>query len=455
MSITSIAIIGAGFSGMVSIYELFRQVHAPLQVLLFDQRSTWGIAYATNCPLHLLNVSANKMGAFADRPEHFYDWLLATKEWRKLDPSFAAMPVEPDAYFPRMIYAKYLDHAWGEIQQLIVEKGGKFIRVQENATDVKKQGEEYLITSQSGQSYVAQKVILAVSSPWTQPIPHQKTPYYLSTPWPTLTDMHAAKKLLNDLGNTAHVGIIGSGLTMLDTLATLRYCNFPGLITVITRKCLLPLPHIEITNESQLVIDTQELGNNVLQIFKTVRNLSKQYSWREVIDALRPHTQQIWKKFSISEKKLFFRYLAALWNAHRHRTPAKVLEIVDFYQKEKRLNIVQGCVQNIEISHSKKVDAFVQGLNGESKTLSFDLLVNCSGPNYSIRKHENSLVQNLLQKGYIEPDEMGLGMNEKKSSFHGLGSLLFGTYFEITAVPEIRQQCRRLAAQLLIKENAC
>ena len=77
-----------------------------------------------------------------------------------------------------------------------------------------------------------------------------------------------------------------------------------------------------------------------------------------------------------------------------------------------------------------------------------------------VRRSEHRLISQLLTNAHIAADPFGLGVqaNPDGQLQHGdaywpnlfaIGSLLRGTLWESTAMPEIRQQARHLADQLL------
>ena len=61
---------------MVAVH-LAQMLRSARQIGLVEKRCRIGpgIAYATDNPLHLLNVPAGKMGAYPDKPRHFFEWL--------------------------------------------------------------------------------------------------------------------------------------------------------------------------------------------------------------------------------------------------------------------------------------------------------------------------------------------------------------------------------------------
>jgi uncharacterized NAD(P)/FAD-binding protein YdhS len=72
-----IAIVGAGFSGTLLASQLLSQAQRPLRLLLIERSGRFGpgVAYGTNDPGHLLNVSAGAMSAWPEDPSHLLRWL--------------------------------------------------------------------------------------------------------------------------------------------------------------------------------------------------------------------------------------------------------------------------------------------------------------------------------------------------------------------------------------------
>ena len=73
----TIAIIGGGFSGVMTAVNLARLSRHPLQLTLINERRPKGrgVAYGSRRIEHLLNVAARNMSAFPDLPDHFVQWL--------------------------------------------------------------------------------------------------------------------------------------------------------------------------------------------------------------------------------------------------------------------------------------------------------------------------------------------------------------------------------------------
>jgi uncharacterized NAD(P)/FAD-binding protein YdhS len=97
---------------------------------------------------------------------------------------------------------------------------------------------------------------------------------------------------------------------------------------------------------------------------------------------------------------------------------------------------------------------------GETRTLNADLVVQTAGLDTDVRRTDDRLISQLLTNAHISADPLGLGVKADTDGrlqhdgqhwphLFAIGSLLRGTLWESTAMPEIRQQARHLADQLL------
>ena len=100
-----IAIIGGGFSGLMTAVNLARLSQSPLHVTLINQHYPRGrgVAYGARRTEHLLNVAARNMSAFPDMPGHFLEWLRTRSEYDSV-PDIELR----ERFIPRMIYGDYL-----------------------------------------------------------------------------------------------------------------------------------------------------------------------------------------------------------------------------------------------------------------------------------------------------------------------------------------------------------
>ena len=99
------AIVGGGFSGVMTAVNLARFSTHPLEITVINRGrpAGRGVAYGTRHPEHLLNVAARNMSAFRDEPDHFLRWLRTRSEFDTL-PEIELR----ERFIPRMVYGDYL-----------------------------------------------------------------------------------------------------------------------------------------------------------------------------------------------------------------------------------------------------------------------------------------------------------------------------------------------------------
>jgi uncharacterized NAD(P)/FAD-binding protein YdhS len=184
-----------------------------------------------------------------------------------------------------------------------------------------------------------------------------------------------------------------------------------------------------------------------------------------VVDKLRPFTQRIWRNFSVADKQEFSEQHRTRWNVTRHRIPPTVAGQIDTAQKEGRLQILRGRLGEMRGDGNRIKVTIDQGSAQPPHELVVGLLLNCTGPRDSVNDAAPALFQNLLKRGLIRPDDLDMGIEVspdfavvndqgRPSNFlFAIGSLLKGTLWETTAVPELRAQALQVARALLADDQ--
>ena len=117
---------------------------------------------------------------------------------------------------------------------------------------------------------------------------------------------------------------------------------------------------------------------------------------------------------------------------------------------EGRLEIVAGrIVAARETGDSLEVDYRRRGA-AEPRTERFAYAFNCTGPLHSIDRSKDPLLRSLLDAGEVTPDHLGIGLEIGGTCRAGehlwaMGPLTKGRYWEIIAVPDIRDQAAEVA----------
>lgn len=459
-----IAIVGGGFCGAMTLINLVQQMSAPLTITLIEKSSTLakGTAYGTTEPCHLLNVPACKMGALHEKPDHFYQWLLAhEKEWRNLHSSFKNLLITPESYLPRMVYGLYLEILLEENLLLAQQKKIIVSILRKEATHIEEHENSLDLAFSEGSTLKVDAIILALGVPQNKNFhsSSEPLPNYIANIWSAPSESFLKSSSLRDLSENTQIVMIGSGLTMLDAYASLMSRGYPGKVVVISGLGKLPEMHIKHFTPYPHFIDLQNPPSTAIDLLRVVKrelNLAIQQgiNWRGVVDELRVVIGQIWEQFSWKEKRRAIRHLLNNWNHYRHRMPWNYAEDL----KKQKFILMRGKVTGV---YSTGLEFRSPG-NKEDKFLEANYIVNCSGPDMNIYNQNSKFIKNLIKDGWIIPDPLNAGIQANRDGIvkgkgggrlFALGHILFGERLETTAVPDLRRQCFNLAKFISSKSN--
>jgi len=240
---------------------------------------------------------------------------------------------------------------------------------------------------------------------------------------------------------------------MVDLVLSLDAQGHAGRIVALSRRGQIPRGHADF---EPAPIGLDELpSSNLRGLWRWLRQRSARVGWRAAIDSLRPHSQALWQGLSESEQRRFMRHARPWWDVHRHRIAPQVADIVHRMIAEGRLEVVAGRIGSATRADGG-IDVEVRRRGrGESRTERFDYVFNCTGPLGGIRRTKDALLAGLLESGDARLDHLGIGLEVDEHSrvsgaqrLWALGPLTKGRYWEIIAVPDIREQAAAVAEDI-------
>ena len=438
----TIAIIGGGVSGALVVLNSITQSNQATHILWFDAKSAFckGLAYSTDENVHLLNVRASNMSVFVDEPMHFINWLTQQE-----------LPFSSQDFVPRTIYGHYVLSTFNELKESNATV--KITCLAEEVMAVTKNGDEFLISAK--QDYQAQQVVLAFGNflpahPRSIHSDFEQSSRYFQNAF--------SSQVLKYALNQVSVLIIGSGLTMIDVVLSLKKHHYTGKITAISPHGYLPQAHIETPLPSTISFINEQQTYTLLQLFSLVNQQLKlaktnQLNVHSVIDSLRPHLQRLWLGFSLEDKQQFLRHLRHKWGVARHRVANQSMQVVNELLNTKQLELIKGRVYDIK-SHESGFDIQYANRQQAFNQLRTSVLINCTGPESNFEKVEIPLIKHLLQGNIISADALKYGIEASENgqiapNLYTIGPPLKGVLWESTAVPEIRLQAKQLALLLV------
>jgi uncharacterized NAD(P)/FAD-binding protein YdhS len=443
---SKIVIVGGGLSGMLVALNLIRRLEDP-DITVIDKRpaGSLGMAYSTDRPYHLLNVTAERMSAFPDDSGNFTRWLEES-----------GLGYNRNSFVPRGIYRRYifdlLDKELARDKLRI-----KYTFLQGLAVDLSPDRQCLLL--QSGRQVRFDKLVLALGNfdPAPLRLPGNA---YLSHP-----GYHSSGldwELHRDLPADAGILVIGSGLSMVDVVLCLDQRHYYGPVTALSTHGLIPLPHRDCPSYS-ITGWQPDQGATALEVLRMVRKhfeeaMQKGIGWQAVVNAIRPFTQEIWMHLPADEKLKFMEHLRHLWGVARHRIPPESAEILHRRIAAGQLSVCSGRIRTIRINAENTFTVEYRGRTSRKNcTLIVDQIVNCMGPAGDYERLEDTFVRNLMSRGLIRADALRLGVDctpegivrERSGALspniYTIGPPAKGILWECTAVPEIRTTAVRLA----------
>ncbi|NTJ43669.1 FAD-dependent oxidoreductase [Agrobacterium larrymoorei] len=442
-----VAVIGSGFSAISAAINLLRLLPEQASIAIVGDESGFGrgTAYRTELHLHRLNVPAARMSAFADRPSDFLEWLEKRQS-----------SVDAGGFASRHDYGLYLRDTLASLMRAQSQRGRvDFIKAK--AVTCNSVGEELSIFClNDGRTLEASNVVLCLG------VGTASLPRLTSEP-----DIALLRRVVRNpwrLGWLSKVRpddtvcILGSGLTMIDQVLSLRNMGHTGKIHVLSRRGLAPHGHSRTpvhTVEPALDIKKPEISQILAALRRQVREGA---DWRAVMDGLRPRTQKLWQQLGPEQRGRFLRHALAWWNIHRHRVAPQVHDVFSKLLDDGTVTIHAGFVHKIaRATDGNELTYRVRGSQKE-ETLSFDWLVNCTGMERAGIGH-SPLLQDMNAKGLVEMDPLGLGIqvdghsaivnsHVSRCNVFAVGALTAGQFWEITAVPDIRVQTLQVAERV-------
>ncbi len=458
---TTVAIVGAGFSGTVLAARLLQAATALHVVLVHRSRSDAqanslgrGLAYGTQSDAHLLNVPTGRMSAFAEDEDSFLRYLRDTGH-----------AVTGGSFVARHRYGAYL----GACLERAVQNrtaGASFTLRRGEAVDLQRTGERTRLLFDDGSTLDSDQVVLALgnfapSDPKLADAGLYSSSRYLRDPW--------SPGAIEKVDRSQPVLLLGTGLTMFDVAQSLAADDPKIRLIAISRRGALPHSHRSVTHApdfshapAAITTDAPTARAYLYAVRAEVTRLAKQgIDWREVIASLRPLTSQLWQRLPPSERTRFLRHLRPYWDVHRHRaapeTAAAMQRLIASGQLQVR---AARLVDGRDAGDGLHLSIRLRG-TAHLESLTVGAVINCTGPTSDFRAAGERLLCRLEARGDIVQDDLHLGIEidadghildrhgRPQPDWHCIGPLRKARDWEAVAVPELREQAREVAAAIV------
>ncbi|MCV2423126.1 FAD/NAD(P)-binding protein [Paucibacter sp. DJ2R-2] len=453
-----IVIVGGGFVGTAVACHLLRNAESGTELTMLNSGGAIarGLAYGTRSPNHLLNVPVARMSWTAEQPNDFFNWLQNQGQ-----------TFHGHDFVRRSYYGDYLNdtlnaHLQHRSDLLWQSKHETVLRIQ------KAVGEKFALWTSEGRWLTADRVILALGN-FAPKSPHHSLDAlpkqnYVADPW--------QPDAYDSLSTDAGVCIIGTGLTMLDVLVSLRDGGHRGPVLALSRRGLVPLAHRsnELPPPGWLPSGPWPMPAELRHLFRQVRRAAAQavadgFDWRDVWVAIRAKTPQLWQALPERERAQFLRHAQILWDTHRHRAAPASIRSMKHAAESGKLTIAAGRILHSETEGKRVRLRWRDRKNQQVHDLIVDRILNCSGPSSRIADDRSKLFSALDRQQMLLPCSLGLGVKvdaayrlldssgTPQEGLYYAGPLLKSQHWEATAVPELRLHAEAVARHCLSERN--
>jgi uncharacterized NAD(P)/FAD-binding protein YdhS len=449
----TIVIVGAGFSGTLVAANLLKAQHwSATQIVLIERAAkiARGTAYAERSHPYLLNVPAGRMSADPNSPLDFLNF---------------AQHRLPDAtaedFLPRELYGQYLEATLLDAE-VSAATHVEFKRVKGDVCGIEPAEQAgYRVVLADGRQFDADDVVLALGNPGPADLPgtDKLGDQYISNPWAGPQTFTAGETVL----------LVGTGLTMADVaMAASAETKDQVTIHAMSRHGLIPPSQTQFSQNTCKVDSGSILraaSFSALTLLRSVRELADDTErrggdWRETITFIRNIAPQLWQRLPAREKRRLLRHIRPYWDIHRHRLPSQTLARMNHLRRHQKLHIHAGRLLEFDVAGGKVRVTWRPRGSDQPQVMLVDRVINCTGPDYNIRRSGDTLMRSLVSQGLAVADPLKLGIRtgaygalinaqgQAAPNLFYVGPMLRADHWEATAAQELRGYAERLAGYL-------
>lgn len=398
MNHVDVAVIGGGFSAAATIVNLIEQLDPERTIGVVGRSAGLGLgtAYGKAEEVHRLNVPAGRMSIFPDRPDHLCDWLSRNGH------AFGA-----EDFIPRPLFGAYVQDTL-EAQLYRTDNRSRIFLQDAEAIDCETFGDdEQVFHLTSGERLTARASVFCLGgTPAGLPLREDRIApaarrHLCLNVW--------ADRWMERAGPDDAIFMLGSGLTMVDQVMSLRRRGHRGRIHVVSRHGLVPLPH-RVPRSHPIEASFAPGSGPLSDMMRRLRQAAGSADdWRSAVDGIRPITQAVWQHLDLQERQRFIRHANAWWNIHRHRLAPDIHARFEEMRASGQVEVHAGWLHEVYESGGQARVAYRDRHSGTLRQLSADWVVNCTGmEKCSISKVP--LLKKMSARGMITGDALGLGV---------------------------------------------
>ncbi len=426
-SLFKVAIVGRGFTGIVTAIALLRTVSGPFHLVMYDPQQTVDIGRGVSqSATTLLNSRVRDLSVDPVVRDDFSRWLEAGQ---KLGDDGGERAGLDQSFVPGELFSRYVHQRFSEALQ---RRPDVVLQICPEIVTGLDQSEELGFSLSFGDQQRARfdAVFLA-------------TGYGLRE--------NPAEGQATRVGD--NVVVIGAGVRAVDRALRLLADGQARHVTLISASGFLPQSHAR--SAVGPIVSEEPFPRTLRGAFRHLRRAAESANadgsgWQGIMNGFRSRAHDLWQELSAEERGRFKRHVRAIYDSHRNRLPPEHFERLHQAIADGAITLRKGKVERIATN-----GVLLSGPAG-LEVLYASRAVDCRSRPTDM---DSPLYRSVLRAGLAKRDEVELGIlvdrcgrtASEPKGFQGLfamGPLGLGSLPDIDLVPEIVTQGHAAAAAL-------
>jgi len=427
-SLFKVAIVGRGFTGMLTAIALLRMVNRPFHLVMYDPQQTVDLSRGVNqSATTLLNSRVRDLSVDPVVRDDFSRWLEA--EQKLGDSAGGARAGLDQTFVPGELFSLYVHQRFSEVLQ--------------NRTDVVVQICPEIVTGLDHSEELGFSLAFGDRQSARFDAVFLATGYGLRE--------NPTEGQINPVGD--NVVVIGAGVRAVDRALRLLADGQARHVTLISASGFLPQSHAR--SAVGPIVSEEPLPRTLRGAFRHLRRAAEAANadgsgWQGIMNGFRLRAHDLWQELSAEERGRFKRHVRAIYDSHRNRLPPEHFERLHQAIADGAIMLRKGKVERIATN-----GVLFSGPAG-LEVLYASRAVDCRSRPTEL---DSPLYRSVLRAGLAKRDEVDLGILVDRCGraaldpqrFQGLfamGPLGLGSLPDIDLVPEIVTQGHAAAAAL-------
>ena len=359
-----IAIVGGGSVGISFLLQLVEnainaKINDQIEVLLFEPQNIIGpgYAYQADFTCNLLNTRADSMSIKSNEKVHFISWLKANESLWKFD--YPDVEISPEAFLPRSLFGLYLANMYELAIKQAKQHNILFYHIKDEVIDVIPiNNHNNLLDTKFHGVFIIDHLVICMGNMPSKPINNLSgISGYFNSPYP-------CKEVVEQIPTNASVCIVGTSLSAIDAVLSLKEHGHNGNIICVSRNGRLPSVrgnlnqplklkqltrgtideiaqknggYITLWNIAQVLLNeyteltgekcdidlilNAKIGMHDYIAQEISQSNSMERIWQSIIYATNSIIDYVWHKLSDTDKYIFNKYFRSQWLSYRVSFP--------------------------------------------------------------------------------------------------------------------------------------